>query len=234
MVTEIGGESAVSASPAGSRAPVDKAVAARDALAALSTPRKKTEAEQKLDAILRDLKTTKGKAAQEAARRNLDRIKAKLEALKLAAGSAAATGDAKLARRVAKDIRDAARELSRALADAGSGGGNAGGAVAAVAATPTELVVADGKTSSATASSAASATPAAGGGDLASLKADAQGVLKELKKILRKLRETGLHPDLDKKDRAAMERMFAEADRELAGLAAVAASSPGEAVNLVA
>ncbi|MFC3675938.1 hypothetical protein [Ferrovibrio xuzhouensis] len=236
MVTEIGGESAPPSTTlsAPRAAAGGKIVAARDALAALSAPRKKTEAEQKLDAILRDLKTTRGKAAQEAARRKLDRIKAKLEALKLAAGSAAATGDAKLARRVAKEIRDAARDLGRALADAGSGGGSAvaTAASAGVAAAPAEAAApgADDKSSTAVPSS----PPAAGSDDLASLKADAQGVLKELKKILRKLRETGLHPGLDRKDRAAMERMLAEADRSLAGLAAAAAPSVGGTVDLVA
>src|SRR3546814_11984891 len=52
-----------------------------------------------------------------------------------------------------------------------------------------------------------SSPPAAGSDDLASLKADAQGVLKELKKILRKLRENGLHTGLDRQDRGAVERM---------------------------
>lgn len=75
---------------------------AREALESLRQPRKKTDAEQKLDEVLQNLKTSKSEAAREAARRKLEQIKTKLNALKLAAGSAAATGDARLARKVAK------------------------------------------------------------------------------------------------------------------------------------
>jgi hypothetical protein len=199
-------------------------LAAREALAGLKAPRVKTEAEQKLDEVLRDLKSTKSKAAQEAARRKLERLKARLEALKLAAGSAAATGDAKLARKVAKEIRDAARELGRALAAAGGDAGSAG--VAASAGTAS-VAATETKTGEQIKTVAAPAVGTPGqGNDLATLKSEAMGMLKELKKIMRKLRETGLHPNIPSKDRIEMEKMFAEAEREMTGLQAAAMPGP--------
>lgn len=206
--------------------------AARDALARLSVPRKKTEAERKLDEILRDLHAQKGNAAKEAARRKLERIKARLEALKLAAGSAAATGDARLARRAAKEIRDAARDLSRALADAGGSNAGAVAASAGVAVAKAESAAGSDKGTDAAKAAGAQIRGAAAGDDLATLKSEATGLVKELKKIMRKLRETALHPHLERRDRAEMEKMFAEADRELAGLLAAAAPTPGMAVDL--
>lgn len=204
-------------------------LAAREALAGLKTPRRKTEAEQKLDAILHDLSSSKARAAEEAARRKLERLKARLEALKLAAGSAAATGDARLARRVAKDIRDAARELGRALADAGgASGAGTGVAVGAAAAASAAETKAGEK-------AAADQPKAAAAGDgLAGLKAEATAVLKELKKLMRKLRETALHPGIPTRERAEMEKMFADAERELSALQSSAAAGPGAAVDLVA
>lgn len=206
--------------------------AARDALARLSVPRKKTDAERKLDEILRDLDTQKSNAAKEAARRKLERIKARLEALKLAAGSAAATGDARLARRVAKEIRDAARELGRALADAGASGSGAAAASAGAAAAKAEAAAGSDQAPGAAKAAGEQIRGNAAGDDLASLKGEAIGLVKELKKIMRKLRETALHPYPDRRDRAEMEKMFAEADRELAGLLAAAAPSSGMTVNL--
>lgn len=210
-------------------------IAARDALARLSAPRKKTEAEQRLDEILRDLHSQRSQAAKEAARRKLEQIKAKLEALKLAAGSAAATGDARLARKVAKEIRDAARELGRALAEAG-GSGSAGAAASAGVATAKADAAAGRETAVPGAAKTAGEQirSAASGDDLAALKGEAAGVLREFKKIMRKLRVTALHPHLDRKDRIEMDRMFAEADRELAALQAAAAPSPGMTVNITA
>ncbi|MBS4047826.1 MAG: hypothetical protein KG075_15885 [Alphaproteobacteria bacterium] len=204
-------------------APYERQV--RDALELLRQPRKRTDAERKLDEVLQNLKTRKSEAAQEAARRKLEQIKTKLNALKLAAGSAAATGDARLARKVAKEIRDAARELGKALSEAGGGSGiamvAAGNATkAGQAAAPTDL---EQKTASAQSS-----------GDLASLKSEAAGLLKELKKITRKLHETALHPGIAKKDRAEMERMLAEAERAFGGVQAAALPSAGGVVDLSA
>ncbi len=196
---------------------------ARDALEALRQPRKKTDAERKLDEVLQTLKTRKSEAAREAARRKLEQIKTKLNALKLAAGSAAATGDARLARKVAKDIRDAARELGKALNEAGGGSGMA--------------MVAPGGTMKAeppAAESGAQIKALASGDDLASLKSEAAGLLKELKKITRKLRETALHPDIEKKERAEMESMLAETERAFGGLQAAALPSSGSALDLSA
>lgn len=212
---------------------------AREALKALSQPRAKSETEQRLDQILNDLKSSKSKAAKEAARRKLQQLKAKLEALKLAAGSAAATGDARLARRVAKEIRDAARELSRALAAAGEGG--SGGVTAVPSAGASAPVAGTEKAAEGGAATTGDAQKAAGvqikgaaeSDDLATLKSEAQGLVKELKKIMRKLRETAMHK-LDPKDRQEMDKMFREADRELAGLLAAAAPTPGMTVNLSA
>ncbi|MFN4276371.1 MAG: hypothetical protein ACK4FJ_08715 [Ferrovibrio sp.] len=206
-------------------------LAAREALAGLKTPRPKTDAEQKLDEILHELKSSKSKAAEEAARRKLERLKARLEALKLAAGSAAATGDAKLARKVAKEIRDAARELGRALAAAGGSAGGAGLAASAGSASATAAEAKAGEQAKPQASAAAAPAPAQGN-DLAALKSEAMGMLKELKKIMRKLRETGLHPNIPRKDRIEMDKMFAEAERELAGLQV--AAMPAAALGPVA
>lgn len=192
-------------------------LAAREALAGLKTPRPKTDAEQKLDEILHELKSSKGKAAEEAARRKLERLKVRLEALKLAAGSAAATGDAKLARQVAREIRDAARELGRALAAAGGSAGGVGLAASAGNASASAAEAKAGEQVKPEASVAA-APAAAQGSDLAALKSEAMGMLKELKKIMRKLRQTGPHPGIPRKDRIEMDKMFAEAERELAGL----------------
>jgi hypothetical protein len=205
-------------------------LAAREALAGLKTPRPKTDAEQKLDEILHELKSSKSKAAEEAARRKLERLKARLEALKLAAGSAAATGDAKLARKVAKEIRDAARELGRALAAAGGSAGGAGLAASAGNASAAAAEAKAGEQNRSAAPGAAIQPPVTRdtGDSLAALKSEAMGMLKELKKIMRKLRETGLHPNIPRKDRIEMDKMFAEAERELAGLQA--AAMPGPAI----
>lgn len=233
MVADIAGSSAPR-SPVMSGASAD----ARDALAALTAPRPKSDAEQRLDQILNDLKSSKSKAAREAARRKLQQLKAKLEALKLAAGSAADTGDARLARKVAKEIRDAARELGRALAAAGEGGGiavsaslpAAGGAgVAKTEATAGDDVA----TGDAQKTAGAQIKGTAESDDLASLKSEAQGLVKELKKIMRKLRETAMHK-LDPKERHEMDKMFREADRELVALLAAAAPTPGMAVDFSA
>lgn len=240
-----------------------KDAAALDALALLSRKREKTEAEQKLDSILTDMRSSKSRAAKEAARRKLQQIKAKLEALKLAAGSAAASGNARLAAKVARDIRDAARELSKALAAAGEGGG--GGGVMAVPATPpapapapkaeagaagTEVAPVEASTGAAPAEDAKadeSATPEAkvdeakpgqvkisqGDDDLAALKSEAAGIAKELKKIMRKLREVAMHR-LDDRERAEMDKIVREADREIAGLDAAAMPTTGMTVNISA
>lgn len=200
---------------------------ARDALAALRKPRQKTDAEQKLDGILQNLKSKKSDAAREAARRKIEQLKARLQALKLAAGSAAATGDPKLARKVAQDIRDAVRQLSKALGEAGSSGG--GVPVVATGGTP---VVAESGKDGAADQAAAQIKAATGGDDLASLKSEAAGLAKELKKIMRKLRETAFHPGLDKKDRVEMEKMFAEAEREISGLEAASAPGLGGALDV--
>lgn len=221
MVAEIAPGSARQSMTAQNRAFLD----ARDALESLRQPRKKTEAERRLDEVLQNLKTKKSEAAREAARRKIEQIKAKLNALKLAAGSAAATGDARLARKVARDIRDAARELGKALNESGSGG-----------ATP--MVTGNNDTKAervAPEKNQVEPTKAlANGNDLAGLKSEAAGLMTELKKIMRKLRETAFHPEVVKKDRAEMEKMLAEAERELSGLQAAALSSPGGAVDLSA
>ncbi|WP_341912965.1 hypothetical protein [Ferrovibrio terrae] len=216
MVAEIARDAARAEIGVPMRALLD----ARDALEALRAPRQKTDAERKLDDILQNLKAEKTDAAREAARRKIAQIKARLQALKLAAGSAAATGDAKLARKVAKDIRDAARELGKALNEAGSGSGVA----PAIAGT--------------TADSEKAATQQkqalAAGSDLAALKGEAAELVQELKKIMRKLRQTGLHPGLNRKDRGEMDRTVGEAERALSGLQAAAAPATGGAVDITA
>jgi hypothetical protein len=216
MVAEIARDSARAEMSAQNRAFLE----ARDALVALRAPRQKTDAERKLDEILQNLKAEKTDAAREAARRKIAQLKARLQALKLAAGSAAATGDAKLARKVAKDIRDAARELGKALNEAGSG-------------TATPAIA--GNTGSAADSEKAAAQQKqalAASNDLAALKGEAAELAKELKKIMRKLRETALHPGLNRKDRGEMDHTVSEAERALSGLQAAAAPGTGGMVDI--
>jgi uncharacterized membrane protein YccC len=230
MVVQIAAGSARESMSAQNRAFLD----ARDALDAMRQPRKKTEAERKLDEVLQDLKSQKSDAAKEAARRKLEQIKAKLNALKLAAGSAAATGDAKMARKVAKEIRDAARELGKALSEAG--GGAAPMAVTVGSAAKAEQVRTQKDEVPKTASDQAGEQlkALASGNDLADLKNEATGLLREMKKIMRKLRETALHPDMARKDRVEMEKMLAEAERALSGLQAAALPLPGGVIDLSA
>jgi hypothetical protein len=87
--------------------------------AALSA-RPKTTTEQNLDAVLTSLKGGSGVAATNQAKRQIDQARVKLAGLMLAAGSAAAMGNGRMARNVADDIRTIARDLSRTLS--GSGG----------------------------------------------------------------------------------------------------------------
>lgn len=221
MVAEIAPGSARQSMNAQNRAFLD----ARDALESLRQPRKKTEAERRLDEVLQNLKTKKSEAAKEAAQRKIEQIKAKLNALKLAAGSAAATGDARLARKVAREIRDAARELGKALNESGSGG--AAPVVIGNNDTKAEQVAPEKNRVEPT-------KALANGNDLSGLKSEAAGLVTELKKIMRKLRETAFHPEVVKKDRVEMEKMLAEAERELSGLQAAALPSPGGAVDLSA
>lgn len=207
---------------------------ARDALDALRQPRKKTEAENRLDQVLQNLKTKKSEAAKEAARRKIEQIKAKLNALRLAAGSAAATGDAKLARKVAKDIRDAARELGKALNEAGGGGAAPVTAGAPVAKAEQAAAQKEETEKAAGVEAGVQIKALTDGNDLASLKSEAAGLLKEMKKIMRKLRETAFHPGMDKKDRTEMEKMLAEAERELAALQAASLPTAGGALDISA
>lgn len=102
--------------------------AMQTALEKLRKPREKTEAETKLDEVLSAMKRSAENGGAEAARQKLERIKAKLKMLELAAGSAAASGDAKAARAVARQIQQAAKEMADALrgAGGGSGGGSSG------------------------------------------------------------------------------------------------------------
>lgn len=229
MVAEIATGSARESMSAHNRAFLD----ARDRLDAMRQPRKKTDAERKLDEVLQDLKSRKSEAAKDAARRKIEQIKAKLNALKLAAGSAAATGDAKMARKVAREIRDAARDLGKALHEAGGGGAPLAATGDATRAEPaaaqrTEVE----KTGSDQAREQLKAL--ASGNDLANLKNEATDLLRDLKKIMRKLRETALHAAMVRKDRVEMEKMLAEAERELSGLQAAALPLPGGAINLSA
>lgn len=199
-------------------------LAARDTLAAKKAPREKTQAEQQLAAILDDLRSTRENAARNAARRKIEQIRIKLEALKLAAGSAAATGDARLARKVARDIRDAARDLGRALNAAGEKG--ASGVMLPAEKPPGEKLGGEKPTGVA---------PRAGvrpGDDLAALRGEAAELAKDLRKIMRRLRVTARHPHLERRDRAEMERMFAAAEREIAGLQAATAPRTGMAVDV--
>lgn len=204
---------------------------ARLALANLSAKRTKTEAETKLDDILRDMKRAGPKAALEAAKRKAEQIKIKLEALKLAAATASATGNANAAKSVARQIKELTRELGNAVRDAGMEIGKASAAAKPVV--PNALVQAGFAPNS--------ATDAAQGGDsgltqaevtamrkeLSDLKENAAKLAKELKKVLIKAQFALYHPFTDRRDASKAEAEFRDAHAAVGALWAQSVSAIG-------
>jgi len=246
MVTSIGaGIAALPSKTPDPRTVDDRRKADQAALAALQAPRRRTEAETKLGEILNDLKHTGATGGAEAAQRKLERIRARLEALKLLAGTAAATGDARSARALARQVRDLAKELAATVRNAGDGGAGPVGAAAKADVndvkplTPQDVArqvggtVGEGRAVDATARAAAmvkaldGAQPdgvpvssAAGGGASDEVKAAAAGLLVDLRRLLIRGRAAQWHPLADPKDAGGIARDFQEAEAALAqGLA---------------
>ena len=225
-------------------------LAARDTLSATASARPKTDAEQKLDDVLTGLKSSSSSLATTMARHKIEQARVRLAGLQLAAGSAAAMGDARLARSVAKDIRDAAREISRALSGAGAGGAGAIQPKKPEALTLDAAPVTDPKKPLSAAQSAAAQIraslgfgPAVGADgsvgeisseDLATLKTDAAEINGALKKVMRRLLLTGMNPMLEPRDRNEMYRMFGDANREIGNLQITTKPTAGMTVNFKA
>lgn len=248
MVTSIGAApTGIPALPAKSDSgPVDdRRKADQAALAALQAPRRRTEAETRLGEILNDLKHAGASGGAEAAQRKLERIRARLEALKLLAGTAAATGDPRSARALARQVRDLARELAATVRNAGDGSAGPAGAAAKADAgkvaplTPQDIArqvggtVGEGRAVDAAAraaamvkaldgaaADAAPASPTAGVGAGDEVKAAAAGLLVDLRRLLIRGRAAQWHPLADPKDAGGLARDFQEAEAALAqGLA---------------
>ncbi|WP_341897780.1 hypothetical protein [Ferrovibrio terrae] len=211
--------------------------------AATKVVRVKTDAEVKLDTVRADLKKSSalggaGATPADLARRKIEHAKLKLAGLTLAAGSAAALGNGRMARSVADDIRMIARDLSRALS------GSTGSGITPPqpkALTLTAPAVTDPSKPLTAAQSAAAQIKAELGlgpagsidtGALAGLKADAATVTSALAKVMKKLQLTGMNPLLQGRDRSAMQSAFGDATRELANLQKASAPTTGMTVNL--
>lgn len=219
MVSGIGSSTPQSALPLRSTAAADKAAL-----------RPKSQAEQTLDEMLTSLKGSGGTMATEMARSKISQTRVKLAGLQLAAGSAAAMGDGRMARNVAQDIRDAARELNRLFSGSGATAG-----VKPQALTPTETPT---EPQSAAQSAAAqikammgygAATPVTDA-NMADLKGEVAEVAGALQKVMKRLMLTGNNPLVDPAQRGAMQQMFGAASGEIDRLRA--ATGSGATINL--
>lgn len=206
MVNGISGFSP-STLPLGSTAATEKAAV-----------RPKSQAEQTLDEVLTGLKGSGGTMATEMARSRLNQTRVKLAGLQLAAGSAAAMGDGRMARNVAQDIRDAARELNRLFSGSGATGG-----VKPPIPQPLAPDASKAEPQSAAQSAAAQIKAMMGYGstsqiadaDLAGLKGEAAEITGALKKVMKRLMLTGQNPLVDPADRSGMQQMFGAASGEI-------------------
>ncbi|WP_428249471.1 hypothetical protein [Ferrovibrio sp.] len=228
--------------------------AGRAALEKLRQPRERSEAETKLEEVLQAMKRASKSSRLDAARRKLEQLKARLKALEMAAASAAARGDAKAAKAIAREVKQLARDLAGALREAGQGGG--------VVAAPQVAKENDNKDAAEKAGTLAEGRPetaadqagamikaalneAAGDPSaqtakeaqaerqaLDSLKAEARGVMKQLKKLLEKARLALFNPLADKKEAGKAEKAFNEAEQALADLNAASLPSGGAGLDL--
>lgn len=174
-------------------APIGSGVAglltgAQEALTRLKA-RPKTEAEQNLAAILKNLKTAPREQAIEAARAKVASIQTRIGAMKLAAGSAAARGDTRASHSLAKEIRDLARNLRGSLDGIGRGAGDLDAATRA------------------TLDAAA-----------ASVKSEIAGVVETMKDVLKQARLSLLNLFAEPRDRRRAADMFRQAESALEGL----------------
>ncbi|WP_430396492.1 hypothetical protein [Ferrovibrio sp.] len=250
-------KSASNGSGAPQNAPVEQnpvLAAGKAALEKLHQPRAHTEAETKLEEVLQAMKRASKSSKLDAARRKLEQLKARLKALEMAAASAAARGDAKAAKAIANEVKQLARDLAGALREAGQGSG-----AIAMAQQPKDTekldpaaktgTLAEGRPEAAADQAAAMIKQAlnAAASDAApqdakeaqaerqaldSIKAEARGLMKQLKKLLEKARLALFNPLADKKDAAKADKAFNEAEQALAALNAASLPSGGAALDL--
>lgn len=196
--------------------------------------RPRSQAEQTLDEMLTSLKGSGGTLATEMARSKITQTRVKLAGLQLAAGSAAAMGDGRLARNVAQDIRDAARELNRLFSGNGTTGSVIGGvkpqALTQDAAKAEPQSAAQTANAQIKAMMGYGATTQIADADLAGLKGEAAEVTGALKKVMKRLMLTGQNPLVDPADRSAMQQMFGAASSEIDRLQGL--TGTGATVNL--
>jgi len=219
MVNSIGSSTA-SASPQAATAPA----------------RVKTAAEQKLDAVLSSLKGSSGVSGADQARRQIGRVRVKLAGLMLAAGSAAAMGNGRMAKTVADDIRSIARDLGRTFSSAASKPviPRALAGAAAQAEAPRSAAQSAAAQIKAALGYGTGSTAAIPAGDLDQLKTEAGEVVDALRKVMKKVQFAGMNPLLDNRDRTAMQSMFGDANRELASLQKALKPGAGDKLNFTA
>ncbi|MBP7670623.1 MAG: hypothetical protein KA106_05095 [Ferrovibrio sp.] len=250
-------KSASNSSGASQNAPAEQnpvLAAGKAALEKLRQPRARSEAETKLEEVLQAMKRASKSSKLDAARRKLEQLKARLKALEMAAASAAARGDAKAAKAIANEVKQLARDLAGALREAGQGSG-----AIAMAQQPKDTekldpaaktgTLAEGRPEMAADQAAAmiKQTLNAAASDpalqdakeaqaerqaLDSIKAEARGLMKQLKKLLEKARLALFNPLADKKDAAKADKAFNEAEQALAALNAASLPSGGAALDL--
>ena len=177
-----------------------------------------SEALDRLDAIRADLKD----APKKAAAAKVAYLRHKMAAIQLAAGTASATGDLRFARSAIHDMRALVKDLTRALKDAGM----VQGPPAKGAATPDAATDATGR---------GAAEPEPAKADQA--HDDAREFVKELKKIISKLRVALVAAQIRGGDPQAVkeaEKNLRDGEKELQSLSSSlsAKSLSGHAVDL--
>lgn len=220
---------------AGNGAP--KALLNAREIAAPKPPREKTAAEQKLDEVLANLKASTGNTATAVARRQIGQMEIRMEALKLAAGSAAAMGNGRMARGIAEDIRNAARDLTRTLGSSESSGPvprqlemkpaaeEKPKKAAQMVADQIRAMLGFGRAGDK--GSSVSFTGSISTEDMPGLQSEAGALAGDLKKVLKTLQQTGMNPLLSDDDRQAMNQTILEADAAVSRLKKAATPAAG-------
>jgi len=200
--------------------------------------RPQSQAEQTLGEVLTSLKGSGSSLAASMARSKIDQTRIRLAGLQLAAGSAAAMGDGRLARGVAQDIRDAARDLNRLFS--GNGASTAGvqppvpkPLIPGTTESEAPLTAAQSAARQIRATLGYGSAGAIADADLGALKTDAAEITGALNKVMKRLQLTGMNPLLASADRGAMQTMLGAATGELSKLQTLT-SGAGAKVNLKA
>ena len=204
-----------------------RSAASLAALDRLKKPPVPTEAQAEalthLEAARKGLKA----APQQAAAARVAQLKAKLMALKLASGVAAATGDLKAARAAIRDVRDLLKQLAKALRDAGvldapEVAGQAERSAAVPAKSDDAKTAAGPPTDARTDAGSPVVVKEAAPADLTQAREDAKGIVKELKKIVAKLKIALVAAQLrgaDPKEVKEAEKSLRDTEKELESLA---------------